>query len=178
MSTIEQSRHLATSIPGPLSKELIARKTAAVSRGIGNTMPVYTARAGGGIIEDVDGNRLIDVGSGIAVTTIGNASPRVVDAVRRARFAEHPRAEVSLAAQVRPNQLQCDDAVDEDVTRAIDDAHAAFARPGLEPVSTGDDASEHRILRLRCTTRGVHQGSLRCLSRLVGPTSLDVTRRS
>jgi 4-aminobutyrate aminotransferase / (S)-3-amino-2-methylpropionate transaminase / 5-aminovalerate transaminase len=82
VSTIEQSRHLATSIPGPRSKELIDRKTAAVSRGIGNTMPVYVARAGGGIVEDVDGNRLIDMGSGIAVTTIGNASPRVVGAVR------------------------------------------------------------------------------------------------
>ena len=81
MSTIEQSRHLATAIPGPKSAALIARKTAAVSRGIGNTMQVYAARAGGGIVEDVDGNRLIDLGSGIAVTTIGNASPRVVDAV-------------------------------------------------------------------------------------------------
>jgi len=78
LSTLEQSRHLATAIPGPLSQELIKRKTAAVSRGIGNTMPVYTARAGGGIVEDVDGNRLIDLGSGIAVTTIGNSSPRVV----------------------------------------------------------------------------------------------------
>ena len=45
-------------------------------------MPVYVARAGGGIVEDVDGNRLIDLGSGIAVTTIGNSAPRVVDAVR------------------------------------------------------------------------------------------------
>ena len=44
-------------------------------------MPVYAARAFGGIVEDVDGNRLIDLGSGIAVTTIGNASPRVVAAV-------------------------------------------------------------------------------------------------
>jgi 4-aminobutyrate aminotransferase/(S)-3-amino-2-methylpropionate transaminase len=44
-------------------------------------MPVYAQRAGGGIVEDVDGNRLIDLGSGIAVTTVGNASPRVVDAV-------------------------------------------------------------------------------------------------
>ena len=82
MSTVEQSRHLATAIPGPRSKELIDRKVAAVSRGIGNTMPVYAARAGGGIVEDVDGNRLIDLGSGIAVTTIGNSSPRVVEAVR------------------------------------------------------------------------------------------------
>jgi len=81
VSTVEQSRHLATAIPGPRSSELIARKNAAVSRGVGTTMPVYAARAFGGIVEDVDGNRLIDLGSGIAVTTIGNASPRVVAAV-------------------------------------------------------------------------------------------------
>jgi 4-aminobutyrate aminotransferase/(S)-3-amino-2-methylpropionate transaminase len=81
VSTIEQSRHLATAIPGPKSAALIERKTGAVARGVGNTMAVYAARAGGGIVEDVDGNRLIDLGSGIAVTTIGNASPRVVDAV-------------------------------------------------------------------------------------------------
>ena len=81
MSTLEQSRHLATEIPGPRSSELIARKTSAVARGVGNTMPVYAARAYGGIVEDVDGNRFIDLGSGIAVTTIGNSSPRVVEAV-------------------------------------------------------------------------------------------------
>jgi 4-aminobutyrate aminotransferase / (S)-3-amino-2-methylpropionate transaminase / 5-aminovalerate transaminase len=81
VSTLEQSRYLATALPGPKSKALIERKTAAVARGVGTTMPVYAARAGGGIVEDVDGNRLIDLGSGIAVTTIGNASPRVVDAV-------------------------------------------------------------------------------------------------
>ncbi|MET4430017.1 4-aminobutyrate--2-oxoglutarate transaminase [Mycolicibacterium sp. 624] len=79
--TLEQSRHLATAIPGPKSSALIERKGAAVARGVGTTMPVYAARAGGGIVEDVDGNRLIDLGSGIAVTTIGNASPRVVEAV-------------------------------------------------------------------------------------------------
>jgi 4-aminobutyrate aminotransferase/(S)-3-amino-2-methylpropionate transaminase len=81
VSTLEQSRYLATAIPGPRSAALIDRKGAAVARGIGNTMPVYAARAAGGIVEDVDGNRFIDLGSGIAVTTIGNASPRVVAAV-------------------------------------------------------------------------------------------------
>ncbi|PQM44576.1 4-aminobutyrate aminotransferase [Mycobacterium talmoniae] len=53
-----------------------------MARGVGSTMPVYAVRAAGGIVEDVDGNRLIDLGSGIGVTTIGNAAPRVVDAVR------------------------------------------------------------------------------------------------
>ncbi|MGH3961075.1 4-aminobutyrate--2-oxoglutarate transaminase [Mycobacterium sp.] len=82
MPTIEQSHHLATEIPGPASLELTKRRAAAVARGVGNAMPVFAARAGGGIVEDVDGNRLIDLGSGIAVTTIGNAAPQVVDAVR------------------------------------------------------------------------------------------------
>jgi len=83
LTILEQSRRLVTEIPGPTSRELIDRKAAAVPRGVGTTMPVYVARAGGGIVEDVDGNRLIDLGSGIAVTTIGNAAPRVVDAVSK-----------------------------------------------------------------------------------------------
>jgi 4-aminobutyrate aminotransferase/(S)-3-amino-2-methylpropionate transaminase len=87
VASLEQSRKLVTEIPGPASLELNKRRAAAVSRGVGITMPVYVARAGGGIVEDVDGNRLIDLGSGIAVTTIGNSAPRVVDAVR-AQVAE------------------------------------------------------------------------------------------
>jgi 4-aminobutyrate aminotransferase / (S)-3-amino-2-methylpropionate transaminase / 5-aminovalerate transaminase len=82
VASLEQSRQLVTEIPGPASLELNKRRVAAVSRSVGVTLPVYVTRAGGGIIEDVDGNRLIDLGSGIAVTTIGNSSPRVVDAVR------------------------------------------------------------------------------------------------
>jgi 4-aminobutyrate aminotransferase / (S)-3-amino-2-methylpropionate transaminase / 5-aminovalerate transaminase len=82
VSAVEQSRHLVTEIPGPASLELTKRRAAAVSHGVGMTMPVFAARAAGGIVEDVDGNRFIDLGSGIAVTTIGNAAPRVVEAVR------------------------------------------------------------------------------------------------
>jgi len=82
VTTLEQSRKLLTEIPGPASIELAKRRVAAVSHAVGVTMPVYAARAGGGIIEDVDGNRLIDLGSGIAVTTIGNSSPRVIEAVQ------------------------------------------------------------------------------------------------
>ncbi|MBW0013257.1 4-aminobutyrate--2-oxoglutarate transaminase, partial [Mycobacterium sp.] len=82
MASLEQSRQLVTEIPGPASLELNKRRAAAVSAGVNVSLPVFVARAGGGILEDVDGNRLIDLGSGIAVTTIGNSSPRVVDAVR------------------------------------------------------------------------------------------------
>jgi 4-aminobutyrate aminotransferase/(S)-3-amino-2-methylpropionate transaminase len=81
-SNVPQSRHLATSLPGPMSVALMKRKYGAVSAGVATTMPVFAARAAGGIVEDVDGNRLIDLGSGIAVTTVGNSAPRVVEAVR------------------------------------------------------------------------------------------------
>jgi 4-aminobutyrate aminotransferase/(S)-3-amino-2-methylpropionate transaminase len=79
---LEQSRHLETPIPGPRSRALAARKSGAVAAGVGTTMPVYAARAFGGIVEDVDGNRLIDLASGIAVTTVGSSAPRVVAAVQ------------------------------------------------------------------------------------------------
>lgn len=74
---IAQERKLVTSIPGPASVALQARKSSAVSGGVGVTLPVYIERAGGGILIDVDGNSLIDLGSGIAVTTVGNANPYV-----------------------------------------------------------------------------------------------------
>jgi 4-aminobutyrate aminotransferase/(S)-3-amino-2-methylpropionate transaminase len=82
MAELEQRRILKTPIPGPLSLELMARKTGAVSRGVGTTMPVFAVAAGGGVVVDVDGNSLIDLASGIAVTTIGNSAPRVVAAVQ------------------------------------------------------------------------------------------------
>jgi 4-aminobutyrate aminotransferase/(S)-3-amino-2-methylpropionate transaminase len=78
---IEQQRILTTAIPGPRSQELQSRKTAAVAAGVGTGLPVYVTDGGGGIIRDVDGNQLIDLGSGIAVTTVGNGNQRVVDAV-------------------------------------------------------------------------------------------------
>lgn len=87
MASLEQTRHLVTEIPGPASLELNKRRVAAVSSGVGVMLPVFVVRAGGGILEDADGNRLIDLGSGIAVTTIGNSHPKVVDAVR-AQVAE------------------------------------------------------------------------------------------
>jgi 4-aminobutyrate aminotransferase/(S)-3-amino-2-methylpropionate transaminase len=80
--TLAQERRLITSIPGPRSQELIDRKAHAVAAGVGHTAPVHAVAAGGGVIVDADGNSLIDLGSGIAVTTIGNAHPKVVKAVQ------------------------------------------------------------------------------------------------
>lgn len=78
---LPQERRLVTAIPGPESVALHARKSASVAQGVGTTLPVYVTAAGGGVVVDVDGNSLIDFGSGIAVTTVGNSAPRVAEAV-------------------------------------------------------------------------------------------------
>ncbi|MBF4770067.1 4-aminobutyrate--2-oxoglutarate transaminase [Nocardioides agariphilus] len=78
---LPQERRLVTDIPGPRSTELLARKKAAVADGVGTTLPVFVEAAGGGVIVDADGNSLIDLGSGIAVVSVGNAAPGVVRAV-------------------------------------------------------------------------------------------------
>src|SRR3954451_869765 len=80
-TALPQRRSLVTEIPGPRSRSLHARRAAAVAAGVGSTLPVYVERAGGGVIVDVDGNSLIDLGSGIAVVNVGHANPLVVDRV-------------------------------------------------------------------------------------------------
>lgn len=79
--TLTQRREVLTELPGPRSRELLARKAAAVPSGVSISFPVFAAAAGGGVVVDVDGNTLIDFGSGIAVTGIGNANPALVAAV-------------------------------------------------------------------------------------------------
>ena len=74
---LPQHRNLVTEIPGPVSRELFARRGAAVARGVSTTLPVFITAAGGGVLLDADGNSLIDFGSGIAVASVGNAAPAV-----------------------------------------------------------------------------------------------------
>ncbi|MGY1813335.1 4-aminobutyrate--2-oxoglutarate transaminase [Blastococcus sp. SYSU D00820] len=81
-TSLAQERRLVTEIPGPRSRDLMARRSAVVSAGVGTTLPVFVEQAGGGVIVDVDGNSLIDLGAGIAVVNVGNAAPKVVSAVQ------------------------------------------------------------------------------------------------
>jgi 4-aminobutyrate aminotransferase/(S)-3-amino-2-methylpropionate transaminase len=86
---INQTRRIVTELPGPKSKALDARRKVAVAPGVSSVSPLYIERAGGAILVDVDGNSLIDLGSGIAVVGVGHAAPAVVEAVQDqiARFA-------------------------------------------------------------------------------------------
>jgi 4-aminobutyrate aminotransferase/(S)-3-amino-2-methylpropionate transaminase len=80
--TLPQEHRLVTEVPGPRSRELWARRERAVPAAVFNTVPIFVERAEGGIVEDVDGNRLIDFGAGLAVLNVGNTPPAVVKAVR------------------------------------------------------------------------------------------------
>ena len=79
---LPQRRNLVTEIPGPASRALMDRRNATVARGVSTTLPVFITAAGGGVLLDADGNSLIDFGSGIAVTSVGNAAASVVDRVQ------------------------------------------------------------------------------------------------
>ena len=80
-SSVGTTRKVVTELPGPKSRALHERRKAVVSAGLTNGFPIYIERADGAILVDVDGNRILDLGSGIAVTTIGHAVPELVDAV-------------------------------------------------------------------------------------------------
>ncbi len=85
---IPERRTLVTEIPGPRSRALRDRRASAVASGVSSTMPVYIEDGAGAIVRDVDGNCLIDLGSGIAVTGVGHALAPVRDAIaaQAARF--------------------------------------------------------------------------------------------
>ncbi len=75
----ESLSHL--NIPGEKSRELLARRQQVVARGLSATMNVFAAKADGAIIEDVDGNRFIDLAGGIGAMNIGHARPEVTRAI-------------------------------------------------------------------------------------------------
>jgi 4-aminobutyrate aminotransferase/(S)-3-amino-2-methylpropionate transaminase len=79
MSTIQ----LRTPIPGPRSQALMKRRDAAVVHAAYHATPIFVAKGEGAVIEDVDGNRMIDFAGGIGCLNAGHRAPAVIDAIRR-----------------------------------------------------------------------------------------------
>jgi 4-aminobutyrate aminotransferase / (S)-3-amino-2-methylpropionate transaminase / 5-aminovalerate transaminase len=74
---------LKTEIPGPQSRALTERRSQALPRGVSASTPIFIRHAEGAVLEDVDGNRFIDLGGGIGTNNAGHRNPRVLQAVRR-----------------------------------------------------------------------------------------------
>ena len=81
LTALTQERRLVTAIPGPKSLEALQRRSEATSGGLGLAFPAVIERASDAILLDIDGNQIIDLGSGIGVTNVGNSAQRVVDRV-------------------------------------------------------------------------------------------------
>src|SRR6202451_3292552 len=73
---------LKTEIPGPNSRALPARRLQAIPRGVYASTPLFVRHAEGAMLEDVDGNRFIDLGGGIGCANVGHSNPRVIRALR------------------------------------------------------------------------------------------------
>ena len=71
---------LKTTVPGPKSLALLARRQKAVPRTVSQVTAVAVRHAENAVFTDVDGNRLIDFGSGIGVLNAGHRNARVVEA--------------------------------------------------------------------------------------------------
>jgi len=68
--------------PGPKAREIIERDHA-FGATTTKSAPIVVKRAHGSIVEDVDGNLLIDFASGISVLNVGHTHPKVVDAISK-----------------------------------------------------------------------------------------------
>ena len=99
-----QSRSITTPFPGPRPVALHAGRVANVSADFAVTLPIFVERAEGGILQGVDGNRVIDFASGIAVTSVGATNPLVqacgIEATIR-EMPEPPVHTVDAVAEVR-----------------------------------------------------------------------------
>jgi 4-aminobutyrate aminotransferase/(S)-3-amino-2-methylpropionate transaminase len=81
-SAITRSISIRTEIPGPRSRELVARREAAVPSGLYKAHQIAVERAEGALVTDADGNTFIDFIGGIGVLNAGHCPPDVVAAIQ------------------------------------------------------------------------------------------------
>jgi 4-aminobutyrate aminotransferase/(S)-3-amino-2-methylpropionate transaminase len=74
--------HLHTAIPGPRSREILARKERVVADPLSIYLPIVVAEAHGATLTDVDGNSFVDFTGGVGVLNAGHTHPRIVEAVQ------------------------------------------------------------------------------------------------
>jgi 4-aminobutyrate aminotransferase/(S)-3-amino-2-methylpropionate transaminase len=83
-----RSVSLRTEIPGPRSREILARKALVVADPLALYLPIVAAEGRGATLTDLDGNTFLDFAGGVGCLNVGHAHPRVVEAVQEqaARF--------------------------------------------------------------------------------------------
>ncbi|HEU4349501.1 MAG TPA: 4-aminobutyrate--2-oxoglutarate transaminase, partial [Actinoplanes sp.] len=123
----------------PTSEELHKRRAAVVARGVSSVVSSYVADAGGGRLRDVDGREWIDFASGIAVTSVGNAAPRVVAAVREQ--VERFTHTCFMVAPYESYVAVCEQLID--LTPGTFEKRAALFNSGAEAVENAVKVARH-----------------------------------
>ena len=77
-----RSINIRTEIPGPRSREIVARREAAVPNGLYKAHQIAVERGAGALVTDADGNTFIDFIGGIGVLNAGHCPPEVVVAIQ------------------------------------------------------------------------------------------------
>ncbi len=67
---------------GKTNADLLARRQAAVARGVASAAPVFAAHAENAELWDVEGRRYVDFAGGIAVLNTGHRHPKVIEAAK------------------------------------------------------------------------------------------------
>src|SRR2546429_835790 len=73
---------LKTAVPGPKSREILARKERVVADPLSVFLPVVIEEGRGATLTDVDGNTFIDFTGGVGCLNVGHSHPRVVEAAQ------------------------------------------------------------------------------------------------
>jgi 4-aminobutyrate aminotransferase/(S)-3-amino-2-methylpropionate transaminase len=120
---------IRTEIPGPRSREIVARKERVVADPLSLTWPIVIERGEGASLTDVDGNTYIDFTGGVGCLNVGHSHPRVVEAAQEQleRFSHTDFTIVPYEVYIRLAERLCELA-------PIADAKAAFFNAGTEAV--------------------------------------------
>ena len=73
---------IRTDVPGPRSREILARKERVIAEPLSIYLPLVIAEARGANLTDVDGNTFVDFSGGVGCMNVGHSHPRVVEAIR------------------------------------------------------------------------------------------------
>jgi 4-aminobutyrate aminotransferase/(S)-3-amino-2-methylpropionate transaminase len=124
-----KSIDIRTEIPGPRSREIVARKERVVADPLSLTWPIVIERGDGARLTDVDGNTFIDFTGGVGCLNVGHSHPRVVEAAQEQleRFSHTDFTIVPYEVYVRLAERLCELA-------PIGDAKAAFFNAGTEAI--------------------------------------------
>jgi len=126
---VTRSIELRTEIPGPRSREILARKERVVAEPLSIFLPVVIEEGHGATLTDVDGNTFIDFTGGVGCLNVGHSNPQVVAAAQEqlARFSHTDFTIVPYEVYVTLAERLCELA-------PMKPAKAAFFNAGAEAI--------------------------------------------